>query len=199
MKKLGVKILLLSGLLGLIGCASVDTQKAESMGGEILVASGFSPLPYFSKHYYKGEQKAKLNAYRALVKQVYHLPLSTGVSVADQVMAYDVFRVYIDLFLREATVHESSIILDQQKVVLTLNLSPRFYQCISTTPEVARQCIQDSGKIPFTRVGYRKVPMTVVDLNCTSSDCAELLSISGFVKDKKPDAAMLDYGLYDRE
>ena len=108
------------------------------------------------------------------------------------------FRVYVDLFLREAKVVESRHLADQQKVLLRLYLSPRFYHCISSTVERVSQCLQEDNKTPFTRIGYQQAPVSTVNLAC--SDCEAQLSVSGFSKEKHGvDGFLLDAGLYDTE
>lgn len=206
MKKIILRILFVIGLITLTACASVaTTQKRDSFAYKALVASGYSQLsnkPQLSQkqNRYTTEQIAKLNAYRALAKQLYSEKLSNGMTVADQVIKNESFRTYADLYLREAKVKNSTIFSNQQRIELELRLSPRFYYCFSTTVAAVNQCLKQDDKVSFTRVGYKQVPVNTVNLDCVYTDCARGLSVSGFSKKKNSfDSAMLDYGLYDSE
>ena len=192
----------------LAGCSSVDIKTSDSsssVDNKVLLASGYSQLrirPQLTpaQNVFATEQSAKLNAYRELAKQLYTEALADDLVVADQVLKNEAYRIFLDLFLREAQVVESAMIADQKKIALALSLTPRFYQCISSTVAVVSQCLQEDNKIPFTRIGYQHAPVSTVNLSCASSDCAAQLSVSGFSKEKNAvDSAMLDYGLYDAE
>ena len=212
MKKLTARIVLSMSIMMLAACSSSttkpldDTLNPNSTGlvaNKVLQASGYSALriqPQLTQlqNQYAVEQSAKMNAYRGLAKQIYREQLFEGRVVADQVISDDVFRIYLDLFLREARVVESRTIADQQKIALELDLTPRFYQCFSATVAVVSRCLWEDNKIPFTRTGYKKAPMTTVNLAC--SDCADQLSVAGFSKEKNSvDNALLNAGVYDAE
>ncbi len=144
------------------------------------------------------EQAAKLNAYRELAKQLYNEKLTSNLLVANQVIKDEAFRIYLDLFLREARVVESKFIADQKSVVLALRLTPRFYHCVSSTVSQVKRCLGEDNKIQFTRIGYQQAPLTTVNLSC--SDCSSQLSVSGFSKEKNAfDRGLLDLGLYDAQ
>ncbi|MCK5828895.1 MAG: hypothetical protein KAH20_01160 [Methylococcales bacterium] len=205
MKKIILRVFFVLSLIILTACSAVNTQKQNYFVYKTLVASGYSQLSNKahlspSQNRYASEQTAKLNSYRALAKQLYSEELTGGMTVADQVIKNESFRTYLDLFLREAKVIDSTVFSNQQKLVLELKLSPRFYACFSTTVDVVNRCLKQDDKMAFTRVGYKQVPVNTVNLDCVSLDCASQLSVSGFSKKKNSfDSAMLDYGLYDRE
>ncbi|MCF6203023.1 MAG: hypothetical protein L3J59_05025 [Methylococcaceae bacterium] len=205
MKDLILRIMLLVSLLSLTACSSFATKQTDFVYHKVLSATSYSQLPNLvelsqSQKSSVAEQAAKLNAYRDLAKQLYKEKLETGITVAEQVILHEAYRTYLDLFLREAKVKQALVFSDQKRVVLELNLSRRFYYCFSNTVNVVIQCLNQDNKIAFTRVGYQQVPMTVVNLDCISSDCNSQLSVSGFSKKKNSvDSAMLDYGLYDSE
>jgi hypothetical protein len=207
-KKLTFSTLLTVILMLLVGCGSVSTKAVESSAPEnirTLLASGYSQLrnrPQMTQvqNTFAMEQSAKLNAYRELAKQIYNEKLKNGLVVADQVLKDEVYRIFLDLFLREAQVVESKTIADQKKIVLALSITPRFYQCFSGAVAVVAQCLQEDNKIPFTRIGYQHAALSRVNLSCAASGCIAPLSVSGFSKEKDAvDSALLDYGLYDTE
>ena len=204
-KKITLRVLFVLGLITLTACSSVATQKQHSLAYKTLEASGYSQLsnkPQLSKkqNRYATEQIAKLNAYRELARQLYSEKLVNGISVAEQVIKNESFRIYADLFLREAKIKNTIIFSNQKRIDLELSLSPRFYYCFSTTVDVVNQCLKQDNKVSFTRVGYKQVPVQAVNLDCVYTDCARQLSVSGFSKKKNSfDSAMLDYGLYDSE
>ena len=192
----------------LLGCSSVAEIKPDEnpkVASKVLLASGYSKLrnlPQLTEDQNRLaiEQSAKLNAYRQLAKQLYNVRLSKDLLVADQIIKDESYRIYFDLFLREAKVVQSKNIADLKLVELELDLLPRFYQCISATVEVVSLCLHKENKIPFTRIGYQRAPMTKVNLSCASIDCGMQLSMSGFSTSKPAfDRAMLNIGLYDLE
>ena len=212
MKKFTLWVLLIISVIMLAACSSGTTKtpaytvmpdSTDLVVDKVLLASGYSALRFFPQltqvqNQYAVEQSAKLNAYRALAKQIYREQLFEDRVVADQVIKDEAYRIYLDLFLREARVVESRSIADQYKIALELTLTPRFYQCFSATVAVVSQCLQEDNKIPFTRIGYNKAPMSTVNLACL--DCGDQLSIAGFSKEKHMlDRALLSAGLYDAE
>jgi hypothetical protein len=182
----------------LIGISSLVEQKNLS-------ADGYSKtrnLPQLTQtqNQFSTEQRAKLMAYRDLAKQLYQLKLDDELTVADQVIKDELFRTYFDLFLREAKVIDKKMIADQQKVSLALTLTPRFYQCFSTTAAIVSNCLQEDNKIQFTRIGYQSAPLSTVNLSCAASNCAHQLHVSGFSEEKHGlDNALLNIGFYDTE
>lgn len=190
----------------MVACSSMQTKPDIKVThvDKVLFAEGYSSLaglPELSRiqNRYAIEQAAKIIAYRNLAKQIYREPLQEQLSVADQVIKDEAYRIYLDLYLREAKTVASQNVADQKKIVLGLSLTPRFYHCLSSTVEVVHQCLQEDDKVPFTRIGYQQSPLTTVNLSCTS-DCTDHLSMAGFSNEKHMlDRMMLDYGLYDTE
>lgn len=206
MNKLIIKLVLSLSMLSLFACSSIITQPVDSaiqQPDRVLFAKGYSRLQNLAyltqlQNQFAVEQAATINAYRELAKLVYSEPLSGGLIVADQVIKQESFRIYLDLFLRDAKVVESNAIGGQKKVVLALTLTPRFYHCISTTTARVAECLREDDKVPFTRIGYQQAPMSTVNISCT--DCSSQLSVSGFSKQKNSlDRGMLNVGLYDSE
>ena len=101
MKKLTFKISLVVLLLMLAACSSTATKPPESTvhsSHRILLASGYSQLqnlPHLSQiqNRLSVEQRAKLNAYRALAKQLFREKLSEKLSVAEQVIKAEPYRI----------------------------------------------------------------------------------------------------------
>ncbi len=213
MKRLTLTIMIIVNILILTACSSAVTKKPldsdsppmSQQTNKVLLASGYSkrlhdPQLTQLQNQYGTEQAAKLDAYRDLAKQLYSEKLSNGVVVANQVIKDEVYRIYLDLFLREAKVVDSKLIAGQQQIALELNVTPRFYQCFSGAVDIVSQCLQETNKTPFTRMGYQQIPLTIVNLSCTSANCGEQLHVSGFSKEKTGmDKSLLNYGFYDTE
>jgi len=192
--------------MSLVACSSVAMKPDNSVvqrPDKVLKAQGYSRLDKLThltqkQNQFAREQSAKVDAYRGLAKQVYSEILFKDVLVADQVIKAEPFRVYLDLFLRQATVVKSRVIQDRQFVELRLSLTPRFYHCFSTTVARVSECLQQDDKIQFTRLGYQSALVTTVNLNCL--DCSGQLSVAGFSSQKNGlDRTLLSGGLYDAE
>lgn len=211
MQQLSLRLLLVTLLTLLAACSSVTTKTVSSVNqvegkvSIILMADGFSrqsnsPQRTKIQNQYSAEQMAKIVAYRALAKQLYLVRLNDRLAVADQVIKDESFRIYFDLFLREARVVNKLVIAGQQKISLALALTPRFYRCFSSTVAKVSQCLQEDNKMAFTRIGYQQAALSTVNLSCTSSDCAQQLHISGFSEEKRGfDNTLLNVGFYDTE
>lgn len=188
-----------------ITACSFAPEKSDERGdlipAKILKAQGTSRLqksPHLSEkeNQFALEQVATINAYRALAQQLYKEKLTSGLLVGDQVIKAEPFRVYVDLYLRQASIVKSTQIYDQKRIDLALPLTPRFYQCTSSTVAKVSQCLREDDKIQFTRIGYQQAPVTTVNLSCY--DCSSQLSVSGFSKEKNVvEKVMLEAGLYD--
>lgn len=201
--------MIIINFLILTACSStpqkvLDSSSTSQQTGKVLLASGYSkPLPdpqlTLLQNQTIAEQTAKLEAYRALAIKLYNEKLSNGRIVANQIIQNEAYRIYLDLFLRDARVVESNRFAGQQKIALELTLTPHFYQCFSTEDKVTR-CIQESNKVPYTRLGYQQAPVSTINISCASSDCGDQLSMSGFSEEKKGlDSTLLNHGFYDTE
>jgi len=201
-----IKIFLTVAVISLAACSTAVTKQTDPIvrkPGKVLRAKGYGSLQRLShltdaQNQFSTEQKAKINAYRELAKLLYKEKLTANLSVADQVIKQESFRIYLDLFLREAIVADSNLIAGQKRVVLALKLTPRFYHCISSTVARVESCLREEDKIQFTRIGYQRASQSTVNLSC--SDCSAQLSISGFSKEKNSlDKTLLDLGMYDSQ
>ncbi len=190
--------------MALVACSSVSTKSDKmsvKIADKVLTAQGYSrihKLLYLTekKNQFALEQVATINAYRGLAKRLYKERLTKGLSVADQVIKAEAFRIYLDLYMRQAKVIESKMIRDQKNVKLALVLTPRFYSCLSTTVEKVSTCLREDGKIQYTRIAYQQASVSTVNISC--SDCASQLSVSGFSKEANViDNALLNMGFYD--
>jgi hypothetical protein len=192
--------------MALVACSSIETKPADPVvhnAGKVLRAKGYADLGRLAhltdaQNQIVAEQNAKINAYRELARQLYKENLASNLVVADQVIKEESFRVYLDLFLREARLVDSKLNANQKRVVLTLVLTPRFYHCISSTVARVESCLREDDKVQFTRIGYQRALESTVNLSC--SDCSSQLSVSGFSKEKSAlDKALLDVGMYDSQ
>lgn len=203
------KVILLAVILTLVNACStvpdISLGTNAPVQPKMLVATGYSQLRYIpqlteEQNRLAIEQSAKIEAYRNLAKQLYVEKLSDDLSVANQVIKDEIYRVYLELFMREARVVESTKIADQKRVQLQLALTPRFYQCFSTSIEIVTACLQQDNKIPFTRIGYQPAAFSTINLACATASCADQLSVGGFSNEKHGlDNALLNLGLYDTE
>lgn len=207
MKKLMLTLLISVGYMLLTACSTLALKTADTNihPTKALQSYGYSPIsrnPQLTEiqNRFETEQAAKIKAYRLLAEKVFSEKLIDNLVVADQVIKDESYRIYLDIFLREAKVIGYTKIADQQKATLELSLTPRFYQCFSSSVQVVSKCLNEDNKIPFTRLGYQQVPVSTVNMACASSDCFGELSISGFSKEKNIiDSTLLNFGLYDTE
>ena len=191
----------------LVGCASHGgTQTAAVPDREkTLQADGYSQFDDSGRlsvnyRWLSAQQSSKLNAYRGLAHQLYYEPLGGNKTVGSQVMNHEVYRVYLDIYLRNARASDYRTVKDNLKTTLELKLTPRFYQCMSGDVAQASRCIQEDGKLPFTRIGYKTATTRSVNLACGASDCSDQFHVKGFSKHHHAvDNALLNTGMYDVE
>ncbi len=199
-----IRLFLLLVSMALVACSSVTTKPdtlSVKTADKVLTAQGYSrmqSLTHLTKkqNQFALEQAATINAYRRLAKRLYQEDLTKGLLVADQVIKAEAFRIYLDLYMRQAKVIESKMIQDQKNVKLALVLTPRFYNCLSTSIEKVSTCLREDGKVLYTRIGYQQAPVSTVNISCL--DCLSQLSVSGFSKEANViDNALLNMGFYD--
>ena len=188
----------------LAGCAGNGGQAVVQRTQEkVLAANGYSRFDdsgqlSVNHRWLSAEQQAKLSAYRELADQLYYEPVAENKTVGSQVMSHEVYRVYLDTYLREARASDYRTVRDSLKTTLELKLTPRFYQCMAGDVDQAKRCIQQDGKLPFTRLGFQPATIRSVNLACAASDCSDQFHVKGFSKTPGPvDDALLDNGFYD--
>ncbi|MDT4288588.1 hypothetical protein RO575_03375 [Methylomonas sp. MO1] len=188
------------------GCASVGGKNAEvPTAGKTLRATGYSRFDDSGKlavnqRWLQAQQAAKLDAYRGLADLLYQERLGNQTTVGAQVMRDEVYRVYLDSYLREARAADYRTVRDSLKTTLELHLSPRFYQCMSGDTALVGQCLQEDNKLAFTRLGYKTATETSANLACGARDCSDQYYVAGFSKKANVvDDTLLEAGLYDVE
>ncbi len=201
--------MIMSVALIFIGCAQVnnrDSTVASSITDKTLVASGYSQfadvavLQQVNQRWLSAQQVAKLNAYRSLADQLYYESLGNNKTVGSQVVQNEVYRVYLDTYLRNAQAVDYLTVKNSLKATLQLKLTPRFYQCMGGDLARTQQCLQEDDKIAFTRIGYKTATIVSNNLACAQMDCSDQFYVKGFSKDRNVvDDAMLDAGFYDLE
>ena len=192
--------------LMILGCAQVGSRDSIAVTDKTLVASGYSQfadvgvLQKVNQRWLSAQQVAKLNAYRSLADQLYYESLGNNKTVGSQVVQSEVYRVYLDTYLRNAQAVDYLTVKNSLKATLQLKLTPRFYQCMSSDLVGARQCLQEDDKLAFTRIGYKTASVSSKNLACAQLDCSDQFFVKGFSKDRNVvDDAMLDAGFYDLE
>lgn len=188
----------------LAGC-SVLSCRDEVVTSKTLVADGYSRFDdsgrlNVNRRWLSAQQVAKLNAYRGLADQLYYEPLGENKTIGSQVISHEVYRVYLDIFLRSAQATDYRTVQDSLKTTLKLTLTPRFYQCMRGDAVQAKQCIQEDDKLAYSRLGYKTALTTSANLACSTIDCSDQFAVGGFSKDRNPvDSLLLNVGLYDME
>jgi hypothetical protein len=192
--------------LMILGCAHVGSRDSIAVTDKTLVASGYSQfadvgvLQKVNERWLSAQQVAKLNAYRSLADQLYYESLGNNKTVGSQVVQNEVYRVYLDTYLRNAQAIDYLTVKNSLKATLQLKLTPRFYQCMSSDLVGARQCLKEDDKLAFTRIGYKTASVSSKNLACVQLDCSDQFFVKGFSKDRNVvDDAMLDAGFYDLE
>lgn len=204
MKRYPLMIFAVLMAANLVGCSSLN-RRDEAVTSKTLVADGYSRFDDSGKlnvnhRWLSAQQVAKLNAYRGLADQLYYEPLGEDKTVGSQVIGHEVYRVYLDIYLRSAQATDYRTVQDSLKTTLKLALTPRFYQCMSGNTEQAKQCIQEDDKLAYSRLGYKTAYTTSANLACGTIDCSDQFAVSGFSKDRNPvDSVLLNVGLYDME
>lgn len=201
---MGLKLVLIT--LVLCGCASVnshDTVSTAPASNKTLMANGNSRFDdsgrlSVNNRWLSAQQLAKLNAYRGLADQLYYEPLGENKTVGSQVISHEVYRVYLDIYLRGARATDYRTAQNNLKTTLELTLTPRFYQCMSGDVALVSQCIQEEDKLAFTRLGYKAAARTTTNLACGNVDCSDQFYVSGFSKERNAvDSVLLNAGFYD--
>ncbi len=188
-------------IVGLSGCASLHGSSTQtnimltvSGHAKILNNQGQSAL----QRRYKAEQQATIDAYRQLAALLFQQMIGPGVSVAEQVLQNEKFRLYVDTFLREAKIRRTTE-HDFSQVILDLTINDRFRHCMSDLQAV-QNCLQTENKIAFSRIGYREAMHKTVNLNCSAPDCSGQFSMAGFRRENHfLNKALLQAGVYDIE
>lgn len=204
MKRYPLFILALLAAVSLAGCAALNWRD-EPVTSKTLEADGYSRFDdsgrlSVNNRWLSAQQVAKLNAYRGLADQLYYEPLGENKTIGSQVISHEVYRVYLDIYLRSAQATDYRTVQDSLKTTLKLTLTPRFYQCMSGGTVQAKQCIQEDDKLAYSRLGYKTAYTTSANLACGTIDCSDQISVSGFSKDRNPvDGFLLNAGLYDME
>jgi hypothetical protein len=198
-------LLTLMIMVVLDGCASMESTSPNTISSKTLSSTGYSRFQdgggiSVNQRWLMAQQAAKLDAYRGLADLLYKEALDGQKTVGSQVMSDEAYRVYLDTYLRNARAVDYRTVKDTLKTTLELNLSPRFYRCMSGDAAVVSQCLQDDNKLPFTRIGYKPAVTTSANMACANRDCSDQLYVQGFSKDRNSvDDVLLDAGLYDTE
>ncbi|MBS3963929.1 MAG: LPP20 family lipoprotein [Methylomonas sp.] len=201
-----ISILALAACLTLTACNATGGRRADVPPvPTTLQANGFSRFDdtgrlQVQNRWLSAQQAARLDAYRNLADQIYGVSLSHGKTVGTQVMNHEAYRVYVDLYLREARASDYRTLGDTLKTTLKLTLTPRFYDCMAGDVARVDACLREDGKAAFTRLAYRTAPVGNANLACINRDCSDWYSVKGFSNDRNlVDGLLLDAGLYDAE
>ena len=190
--------------VSLAGCSALSWRD-DPVTSKMLVADGYSRFDDSGRlnvnhRWLSAQQVAKLNAYRGLADQLYYEPLGENKTIGSQVISHEVYRVYLDIYLRSARATDYRTVQDSLKTTLKLTLTPRFYQCMRSDVGQAKQCIQEDDKLAYSRLGYKTAYTTSANLACGTIDCSDQFAVNGFSKDRNPvDSLLLNVGLYDME
>lgn len=188
----------------MVGCSGVRTKDSADTG-KSLEATGYARFDDSGKlevkhRWLSAQQVAKLNAYRGLADQLYYEPLGDNRTIGSQVISHEVYRVYLDVYLRSAQATDYQTVKNSLKATLKLPLTPRFYACMRGDPVQTKQCIQEVDKLAFTRLGYNTALTTSANLACGTLDCSDQFAVAGFSNNRNPvDGFLLNAGLYDSE
>lgn len=186
------------------GCSGLPSKDHVDVG-KSLQATGYARFDDSGKlavnhRWLSAQQVAKLNAYRGLADQLYYEPLGDNKTVGSQVISHEVYRVYLDVYLRSAQATDYQTVKDSLKATLKLPLTPNFYACMRGDIVQAKQCIQEQDKLAFTRLGYKTAHTSSANLACGTLDCSDQFAVAGFANNRNPvDGFLLDVGLYDSE
>lgn len=208
MKRLLLNLLSCLWVITLFGCASTGSQTPTAQlqtSHKTIRASGFSHFDDSStltvhQRWQKAQQAAKLDANRDLAAQLYRESLDGNKTIGSQVMANEAYRLYLDTFLRNAQAVDYRTMQDVLKASMEIQVTPRFYNCMSGDVETVTLCLQQDNKLALSRLGFKAASTHSVNLNCGSGNCADQYYVQGYSKQADAvDSTLLDAGLYDKE
>lgn len=197
-------------LLLLLFCSACSTlplksEQVKILPDKTLQANGFAIIKNtdgqsFTQQWVTAKQEARLHAFRELATQMYKEVLPGGSTVGGNVIKDESYRIYVDMFLRNARSVDYQSVRDRAKVTLSLTLNQEFYRCMDGDLSTVAQCIQGMHKSTLTRLGSKEARVETRNLSCQSSDCIDQFYVAGFSKEPSAvDDALLDAGLYDSE
>jgi len=144
----------------LVGCAPMGSyQSGEKTERELepitVRVSGFGTYEDVSKDRLNTQERllarraSKLDAYRNLAERVYGTVIYGSSTVNDFVLRNDMFRTYVDSYIRGAKMvavneHSDGVI----ETVMELKLEPRFRSCVA---KVSDAQVQNLCPIPMPR------------------------------------------------
>lgn len=208
MKQIFSKSIVFALALLLLACSSTGAKKhatVDAFAPKRLTVSGHGVPPRDAsltkmQAQLLAEQAARLNAFRALASLLYREQLNEGATAGGQVLRDERYRIYFDLYLREAETISVRNVGNTVQTDLSLTVTDRFYRCMSGQLDVVQQCLRQDNKMPFTRLGYRSAEKKTVNLACSADGCADMLHVQGFADRKNAfDRGLLNAGLYDGE
>ncbi len=92
---------------------------------------------------------SKMDAYRSLIEQIYGIKLDGLTTVENMVVTHDSYRAFLNAYLRGARVTRTSAIGtdiyagdDTFETAMEIDLTPRFYECLSGKGAINYQCLQ---------------------------------------------------------
>ncbi len=142
------------------------------------------------------QHNARADAYRQLAARLFTEPLNNDKTVAEQIIANEQYRIYLDTFLREAKISEDQAIGNHYFMKVSLPIPERFYQCMSGDALTIKQCLKEDNKLPITRTGYYSSNVKQVNLACLTIDCSDQFHIKGFIRNRNAvDQKLLNAGL----
>lgn len=133
---------------------------------------------------------SKMDAYRSLAEQLTGIQVRGQTSVSDMQVGQDSYQVYLNAYVRGARIKRTSVIGsdpyagdDTFETVVELDLTPRFYECMSGSKDLVNQCLQQTQEAPVPApAADHSAPATVSSIKpgCNTVDCYGYPNTKGF-------------------
>jgi hypothetical protein len=130
---------------------------------------------------------SKMDAYRSLAEQLNGIQLRGQTTVENMEVSHDSYQIYLNAYLHGARVKRTSAIGsdiyagdDTFETVVELDLTPRFYECISGSSELMNQCLQQAPGNPSPSLDQNTTKISSINPGCNAIDCYNYPSTKGF-------------------
>lgn len=194
-----MKIFKLMGLLLVIslgnsGCATkkeITKSSVSMLPKKTIVAIGYGTAETnrygAAQRRLMGMRASKVEAYRAMVEQIYGIHIDSNTTIENMAAKYDRLRSYVDAIVRGARVKRiSALDAETFETVLEVDLTPQIYECFMGSNTALNSCINSALGMPVSKhtpdykVDYDKTRPVAQLAACNTGDCYHYPDVSGF-------------------
>ena len=182
----------LAGSLLITACTTAKAPPYEFLPHKTISAIGYGTVEK-SDRYSRSQIKllamraSKMDAYRSLAEQLNGIQLRGHTAVENMEVTSDSYQIYLNAYLRGARVKRTSAIGsdpyagdDTFETVVELDLTPRFYECMTGSSELVNQCLQQNQEIPAPSFDPKPATVSSINPGCNAMDCYSYPATKGF-------------------